>query len=209
MRPDEIIAESFRRIEEAVGPHGFAADEWPIVRRMIHASGDLDLIKDVCFTRGAAAAGVAALRAGTPLVTDVHMVAAGVSKPLLESLHVPLHCFIDDEEVARAAQADGHTRSHHAMLQAIDRVGDAIYAIGNAPTALLALCAAVRAGKVQPRLILALPVGFVSVIESKEEALRLDVPVLALRGRKGGSGITAAALNALLHLAVERGSGSL
>jgi precorrin-8X/cobalt-precorrin-8 methylmutase len=120
-----------------------------------------------------------------------------------------LHCFIDDEEVARAAQADGHTRSHHAMLNAIDRVGSAIYAIGNAPTALLALCAAVRAGKVRPRLILALPVGFVSVIESKEEALRLDVPVIALRGRKGGSGITAAALNALLHLAVEGGSGSL
>ncbi|MGE3805492.1 MAG: precorrin-8X methylmutase [Gemmataceae bacterium] len=201
MTPEEILAESFRRIEEAVGPHPFTGEEWPIVRRMIHASGDLEIIKHISFTAGAAAAGIDALRAGRPLVTDVQMVATGIARPLLDALEIPLHCYIDDPEVTQQARATGQTRSLLAMQKAIRIAGDAIYAIGNAPTALLALCAAIRAGQVQPRLILALPVGFVSVIESKEEALALDVPVLALRGRKGGSGMTAAAINAMLLLA--------
>jgi precorrin-8X/cobalt-precorrin-8 methylmutase len=190
-------------IEAEVGPHPFAADEWPVVRRMIHASGDPGLVRDVIFTAGAVAAGVDALRRRTPVVTDVRMVAAGIHRPSLEALCVGLHCFIDDPEVARLAEAAGTTRSACAMERAFAAVGEALYVIGNAPTALLALCAAVRRGAVRPRLVIAMPVGFVGVVESKDEALGLGVPVLAVRGRKGGSAVAAAAVNALLLLARE------
>jgi len=201
MEPHEIMAESFRIIEAEVGPHPFAAAEWPVVRRMIHASGDLGLVRDVVFTGGAVAGGVAALREGTPIVTDVRMVAAGIHRPSLEALGIGLHCFIDDAEIGRLAEVRGTTRSWCAMEKAITAVGDAVYVIGNAPTALLALSAAVRSGEVRPRLVLAMPVGFVAVAQSKEEALALGVPVLAVRGRKGGSAMAAAAVNALLLLA--------
>jgi precorrin-8X/cobalt-precorrin-8 methylmutase len=202
-RPDEILAESFRIIEAEVGPHPFAPDEWPVVRRMIHASGDLELIHDVAFTAGAVTAGVDALRGKGPIVTDVRMVAAGLHRPSLEALGVGLHCFIDDADLARLAETAGTTRSACAMDRAVAAVGAAVYVVGNAPTALLALCAAVRRGAVRPRLVVAMPVGFVAVAESKEEALALGVPVLAVRGRKGGSAVAAAAVNALLLLARE------
>jgi precorrin-8X/cobalt-precorrin-8 methylmutase len=161
------------------------------------------LVQDVAFTAGAVAAGVSALREGAPIVTDVRMVAAGIQRPSLEALGVGLHCFIDDPEVKRLAEAARTTRSWCAMERAVSTVGSAVYVVGNAPTALLALCAAVRRGAVRPRLVVAMPVGFVAVAESKEEALALGVPVLAVRGRKGGSAIAAAAVNALLVLARE------
>jgi precorrin-8X/cobalt-precorrin-8 methylmutase len=203
MRPDDILAESFRIIEAEVGTHPFDAVEWPVVRRMIHACGDLELVRDVAFGAGAVTASVRALRERTPIVTDVAMVAAGIHRPSLDALGVGLHCFIDDPEVRRLAEATGTTRSRRAMEKAISAVGDALYVVGNAPTALLALCAAVRGGEVRPRLVVAMPVGFVAVAESKEEALALDVPVLTVRGRKGGSAVAVAAVNALLLLARE------
>jgi precorrin-8X/cobalt-precorrin-8 methylmutase len=203
LEPEAILAESFRLIEREVGPHSFDADEWPVVRRMIHASGDLELAQLVSFSPGAARAGVLAFRQRSPLVTDVRMVAAGVRQQTCAALGVGLHCFIDHPEVAERARLAGGTRSHHAMERALADVGDAVYAVGNAPTALLALCEAVHQGRVRPRLVLAMPVGFVGVTQSKEQALALDVPVICVRGRKGGSAVTAAALNALLLLAEE------
>jgi precorrin-8X/cobalt-precorrin-8 methylmutase len=203
MGPDDILADSFRIIEAEVGPHPFDAAEWPVVRRMIHASGDVGLVREVAFTPGAVAAGGRALREGTPIVTDVRMVAAGIHRPSLEALGVGLHCFIDDPQVRRLAESTGQTRSWCAMEKAVSAVGEAVYVVGNAPTALLALCAAVRRGAVRPRLVVAMPVGFVAVAESKEEALALGVPVLAVWGRKGGSAVAAAAVNALLLLARE------
>jgi precorrin-8X/cobalt-precorrin-8 methylmutase len=199
--PADILAESFRIIEREVGVHSFAAAEWPVVRRMIHASGDVDLVHAACFRHNAVAAGVRGLRAGVPIVTDVRMVAAGLHRPSLEALKLAVHCFIDDPEVAARAHTEGGTRSAWAMRKAIAEIGSAIYVVGNAPTALLALCAAVRAGEVRPHLIVALPVGFVAVAESKEEALALNVPGIAVRGRKGG--LAAAAVNALMLLALE------
>jgi precorrin-8X/cobalt-precorrin-8 methylmutase len=203
MGPDDILAESFRIIEAEVGAHPFDAAEWPVVRRMIHASGDVGLVREVAFTAGAVAGGVRALRQGAPIVTDVRTVAAGIHRPSLEALGVGLHCFIDDPDVRRGAEAGGKTRSWCAMAKAVAAVGEAVYVVGSAPTALLALCAAVRQGEVRPRLILAMPVGFVAVAQSKDEALALGVPVLAVRGRKGGSAVAAAAVNALLLLARE------
>ncbi len=198
-----ILEESFRLIEREVDGHRFGPRDWPVVRRMIHASGDVELAKAVCLHRDPVTAAVRALRERVPVVTDVTMVAAGINRRLLDTLGVQLHCFIDDPEVQRRAEASGQTRSHWAMEQAIGEVGEAVYVIGNAPTALLAVCGAVRREAVFPRAILAVPVGFVSVAESKEDALSLSVPVLAVRGRKGGSAVAAAAVNALLELAAE------
>ncbi len=202
-RSPEIIDESFRIIEREIGNHGFAADEWLVVRRMIHASGDLELARLVCFQHKAVAAGVQALRQGVPLVTDVRMVAAGLNKAALESLHLSVHCFIADPEVAHRAAEEGRTRSACAMEKAMATMKQAVYVIGNAPTALLALCEGIRRGVVQPHLVIAAPVGFVAVEESKEQAFALDVPLIGVRGRKGGSAIAAAAMNALLLMAME------
>lgn len=201
LTPDQIMAESFRMIEAEVGEHAFTALEWQVVRRIIHASGDLELARLAHFQHDAAHAGVRALQAGVPMVSDVRMVAAGIRKPALQALDIALHCFIDDPEVARLAQETGHTRSYHAMHKAVAEVGTAVYVIGNAPTALLALCECVRQGMVSPALVVAMPVGFVSVVESKEQALALAMPVITVRGRKGGSAVAAATLNALLLMA--------
>jgi precorrin-8X/cobalt-precorrin-8 methylmutase len=170
---------------------------------MVHASGDVGLVRDVVFTPSAALAGMRALRDGTPLVTDGRMAAAGIDARAREALGVELHCALDDPEAERLAREQGGTRSRWAMERALAANPDAVYVIGSAPTALLALCAAVRRGQARPRLVVAVPVGFVAVAESKEEALALGLPVLAVRGRRGGSAVAAAAVNALLHLARE------
>ena len=201
LTPEQIMAESFRMIEAEVGPHTFDAVEWPVVRRIIHASGDLEFAHLTHFHREAALAGVQALHEGVPLVTDVRMVASGIQRPVLQELGLALHCFIDAPEVAHMAQAQGTTRSACAMHKAVAEVGAAVYVIGNAPTALLTLCACVRQGLVQPRLIVAMPVGFVAVVESKEQALTLETPVITVRGRKGGSAVATATVNALLLMA--------
>ncbi len=200
-QPDEIMAESFRIIDAEVGEHGFDAVEWPVVRRIIHASGDVDLVHAVHFHRDAAREGVRALQDGVPLVSDVRMVATGIRKPALTTLGIALHCFIDAPDVQHRAQATGRTRSFCAMQKAIADVGPAVYVIGNAPTALLALCDSIQRGLVRPRLVVAMPVGFVSVVASKERALTVDAPVITIHGRKGGSAVASATVNALLLLA--------
>ncbi len=203
MTPEQILRESFRIIEREVGTHTYSTLEWPIVRRMIHASGDVDLVRAVYFQQEAAAAGVRALRDGVPIVTDVAMVTAGINRAAAQTLGCTLHCFIDDADVRQNAERSVRTRSRCAMEKAIAQVGAAIYVVGNAPTALQAICDAVRRDAVRPHLVLALPVGFVAVAESKEEALALPVPVLAVRGRRGGSALAAAAVNAMLALAAD------
>jgi precorrin-8X/cobalt-precorrin-8 methylmutase len=203
MLPDEIQQESFRIIEGEVGPHPFAAPEWSVVRRLIHACGDLDIRHLVVFQQGAVEQGVAALRRGTSIVTDVSMVSAGIDRTSCGRLRVDVHCFIDDAEVRRKAEEKRSTRSRSAMEKAVALFPEAIYIIGNAPTALAAVCDAVAETKVRPGLLVAMPVGFVGVVESKERALSLDIPLIAVRGRKGGSALAAAAVNALLLLALE------
>jgi precorrin-8X/cobalt-precorrin-8 methylmutase len=131
------------------------------------------------------------------------MVAAGIQTRLRSSLQIEMHCFLNDADVAAQASAQGITRSALALKRAISQFPEAIYVIGNAPTALAELTASVKRGAATPRLIVAMPVGFVGVVESKEEAMRLEVPVIAVRGRRGGSAIAAAAVNALLTLAQE------
>jgi len=202
MLPDQIIAESFRIIDREVGAHSFSADEWPIVRRMIHAAGDLELVRAVTFRNDAARKGLAALQVATALVTDVRMVAAGINV-MAENFGITTHCYIEDPNIARQAALERTTRSYCAMRAALDRFPEGIFVIGNAPTALDAVCEAVREKRARPALVIAMPVGFVGVLESKAEALALDVPVIAVEGRKGGSAVAVAALNALLFMALE------
>jgi precorrin-8X/cobalt-precorrin-8 methylmutase len=198
---EAILAESFRIIEAEIGEHSFGPLEWPIVRRIIHASGDVELARWVHFSPGAAAAGVRAFREGIPIVTDVRMVAVGIQGPLREALGIASHCALDVQPVTSEAESPETTRCAHAMQRAVAVHPEAAYVIGNAPTALSVLCAAVQRGEARPRLVIAMPVGFVGVIESKEEALSLPVPVMAVRGRRGGSAVATAAVNALLALA--------
>jgi precorrin-8X/cobalt-precorrin-8 methylmutase len=202
-RPEDILAESFRIIDEEVGAHSFAASEWPIVRRMIHASGELDLLAQVRFHNNPVAAARVAFAKQTPIVTDVTMVLAGIHQPSAAKLKVPLRCMLNDPGVDEMAKQDGTTRTAAALELAIAQLPQAVYVIGNAPTALMSLCAAVREERAWPALVVAMPVGFVAVAQSKEESLRLPVPVITVLGRKGGSAMAAAAVNALLLLADE------
>ena len=200
---ESILAESFRIIDAEVGPHGFGARDWPVVRRMIHASGDVELASSVRLHNDPVSAGVAALHRAVPIVTDVTMVLAGIQRGPAHNLGVALRCFLNDRGVDQEAGERGITRCACGIERGLARYGEAIYVIANAPTALLALCAAVRDGRARPALIVAMPVGFVAVAESKKAALALPVPVICVEGRKGGSAMAAAAVNALLNLATE------
>ena len=163
-----------------------------VVKRVIHTTADFDYAQSLCFTPDAVARGVAALRQGVPIVTDTNMAKAGVSKPSLAKLGGTVACFMADGDVARAAQENGTTRADAA--------------VGNAPTALLRLEALIADG-LRPALVVAVPVGFVNVVESKERIFAAcraaDVPAIASMGRKGGSNVAAAICNALLYTAVD------
>jgi precorrin-8X/cobalt-precorrin-8 methylmutase len=200
-----IEAESFRLIEEELPDHGFAPGPWRVVRRMVHATADLDFARRAVATAGAVEAGAAALSRGAPIVCDVRMIAAGLSADRLTRAGVRVHCLLGDPEVAPRAKEAGITRSAEAMRLAMRRglLDGAIVAIGNAPTALFELIRLVRDEGARPALVVAVPVGFVGAAESKEAALALAVPHLVVRGRKGGTPAAVAALHALLDLAAE------
>lgn len=207
LRPEEIEAESFRIIEAEAGPHPWPPAEWPIVRRAIHTSADFEYARSMVFSKEAAARGVAALKAGRGIVTDTNMALAGITRPRLERCGVRAACFVADPEVALAAKQQGVTRSILAMRKGAADANNGVFVIGNAPTALFELLRLIREENARPDLIVALPVGFVGAAESKEELLRIapeyDVPFIANRGRKGGSNVAAAVINALLIMAAE------
>ncbi len=170
-----------------------------VVKRVIHTTADFDYARNLHFTPGAVAAGVKALRAGTPIITDTNMALAGISKPALAKLGCKAVCFMADPDVAAAARAAGTTRAVASMDKACGIEGPLIVAVGNAPTALLRLAELMDAGKIAPALVVGVPVGFVNVVEAKEELLARRVPAIVARGRKGGSTVAAAIMNALLY----------
>jgi precorrin-8X/cobalt-precorrin-8 methylmutase len=204
MRPEEIEAESFNIIEAEIGEHPWSEIDWPVVRRVIHASADFDYARSLFFSPDAVLSAVAAIRRGRGMVTDTTMALAGISKPRLERFGISASCFVADPDVAREAGAQGITRSILAMRKGAADSGNGLYVVGNAPTALFELVRLVREG-LRPDLIIGLPVGFVGAAESKEtllqEAAAFGVPFITNRGRKGGSNIAAAVVNALLILA--------
>lgn len=208
LRPEEIEAESFRIIDAEVGPHPWSPAEWPVVRRVIHTSADFEYARSMVFSPDAVRRGVAVLKAGRGIATDTTMALSGIAKPRLEQFGISTVCFVADPQVAREAGALGITRSILAMRKAAADPGTGIFVIGNAPTALFELLRLIREDGVRPDLIVGLPVGFVGAAESKEALLALEeefpeIPFITNRGRKGGSNVAAAVVNALLILAGE------
>ena len=202
MLPHEIEEESFRIIRSELGTHRFSPAEEAIVVRMIHATGDFDFRDITRFHPQAVASGVEALRRGCVIVTDVRMVEVGIAAEWLERLGGRIVCDIGHAEVREQAKAMRTTRSTLAMRRNAPNMAGGIVAIGNAPTALLEVIRLVHEDGLRPALVVGVPVGFVNAAESKEELLSLDVPYITTVGRKGGSTVAVAAINALLRLAV-------
>jgi precorrin-8X/cobalt-precorrin-8 methylmutase len=206
LRPEEIEAASFRIIDTEAGEHSWSSLQWPVVRRVIHTSADFEYVRTMVFSDEAVERGIAALHRGRGIVTDTTMALAGLAKPRLERFGIVASCFVADPGVARSAKEQGVTRSILAMRKGASDPGNGIFVIGNAPTALFELIRLIREEGVRPELVVALPVGFVGAAESKEALLPLvdeypDIPVITNRGRKGGSNVAAAVVNALLILA--------
>jgi len=201
MLPHEIEGESFRIIRSEMGDHNFSEEELAVVVRIIHATADFDFQKIIRFHPRAIQSGLEALRRGCTIVTDVRMVQAGISEKHLTGLGGQTVCDIRRPEVYQQAQAEGLTRSTVAMRHNAGTIDGGIVAIGNAPTALLEVIRLVREEGLRPALIVGMPVGFVKADESKAELLTLDVPYITAVGRKGGSPVAAATVNALLRLA--------
>jgi precorrin-8X/cobalt-precorrin-8 methylmutase len=196
---------SFALIDAEAAPHGFSAAEWQIVRRVIHATADFEFQSTLALHPRAVAAGVAALRAGAPVVTDVTMIAAGLNQRRLAAFRSAVHCLISEPAAVESARRDGTTRAAAAMREAHRRgvLDGAIVAIGNAPTALVEVQRLALEEGARPALVIAVPVGFVGAAEAKEAALGLAVPFVVARGRKGGSPVAVAIVHALLALAAE------
>jgi precorrin-8X/cobalt-precorrin-8 methylmutase len=201
--PQEIEAESFRRIEAQVGPHRLAPEVWFVVRRMIHTSADPEYLTSARLHPGAIAAGVEALKRGCAVATDTRMLLAGISTGRLGRLGVSAFCLMDDPEVADEAARRGTTRAEVAMERSLPRLAGGIVAIGNAPTALWRLIELLEAGASPPALVVGVPVGFVNAAESKDALVRREYPYITALGPKGGSAVAASIVNALAIMALE------
>lgn len=204
IQPADIESTSMSIITQELADAGIILPEEnaPVIRRVIHTSADFDYADNLQFSENAVARGIASLKEGAVIITDTNMALAGVSKPSLKTLGAEAYCFMAEPEIAAKAKADGTTRAVASMCYAAQKYPQAIFAIGNAPTALLKLSELMESG-LRPSLIIAVPVGFVNVVESKEEVFavceKYDVPCIVAMGRKGGSNVAAAICNALLY----------
>lgn len=199
--PREIQARSFEIVSGLLPPLDLTEDERQVLVRMVHTTGDPGIAEAVRFHPRAVECGVAALRQGRPIYTDVRMAAAGVSADLAARLGCPVRCLLDAPGVVALAHAEGITRATASVRLMAEELPGAVVVIGNAPTALLALLDLIDAGLAPSALIVGVPVGFVSAAESKEELVSRSVPFISLLGTRGGSPVAAATVNALLRLA--------
>ncbi|MCC8115984.1 MAG: precorrin-8X methylmutase [Planctomycetes bacterium] len=206
--PDEIERRSFAIIGEeldrlrTIDPASVSSltpETEAIVKRVIHTTADFDYARNLYFSPGAVVAGLDAFRNGAPVVTDTTMALSGINKQAAGKLGVEAHCLIADREVRESAAAAGTTRSRAAVDVAAERWPDAVYVIGNAPTALLRIRELIRDGRLTPRLVVGVPVGFVNVVESKDALIGRETTCIVARGRKGGSNVAAAIVNAFLY----------
>ncbi|CAG7614584.1 Cobalt-precorrin-8 methylmutase [Paenibacillus solanacearum] len=205
IQPQEIEDKSFQIITEELGAHSFTEEQYPVVQRVIHASADFELGRSLVFQPKAIQAGIEAIRRGENIIADVQMVQVGISKERIRKYGGDVQVYISDPDVMEEAKRLNTTRAIISMRKAIKEAEGGIYAIGNAPTALLELIRLVKEGLAKPSLVIGMPVGFVSAAESKDELLKLDIPFITNVGRKGGSTIVVAAVNALSLMADKRG----
>lgn len=206
-RPADIEKESMRIIEQELADRNIAVPEenLTVVKRVIHTSADFDYGENLKFTEGAVSRAIQALQeGGRTFITDTNMALAGISKPSLAKLRAEAICYMADPAIMKQAKEEGTTRAYASMRRGASEHPDAIFVSGNAPTALIAISEMLRDG-LKPSLVVAVPVGFVNVVESKEEVFKLceelDIPAIAAFGRKGGSNVAASICNALLYQA--------
>ena len=199
VKPMEIEKRSFEIITEELGDTPLIPGTELIVKR-IHTSADFDYAKNLCFSEGAVEMAMDAIRNGACIVTDTQMAKAGINKRALARYGGEAYCFMSDEDVAALAKKNGTTRATASMDKAAEMDKKLIFAIGNAPTALVRLYELIENGKLSPELIIGVPVGFVNVVQSKELIMHADVPYIVAKGRKGGSNIAACIVNALLYM---------
>jgi precorrin-8X/cobalt-precorrin-8 methylmutase len=204
MKPNDIEAQSFEIIDREAGSHTFSPAAWQIVRRMIHTSADFDYMENVRIHPDAVERGVQAILSGKPIITDTEMARVGIRKGDTSRFGCTVECFIGEPAVKKQAETEGITRARAAVDAAAGKMAGGIYVVGNAPTALLRLLERIRETTVAPAMIVGLPVGFVNAAESKADLLASDYPCITNVGRKGGSNVAAAVVNALVKLAMDR-----
>lgn len=198
-KPEEIEKRSMEIITKELGNRTFKEPEFAVIKRCIHTAADFDYADNLMFSDEAVKKGIEALKGGASIVTDTNMAAAGINKKKMKEYGGAVHCFMADEDVAIEAKERGITRSAVCMERGAKIKGEVIFAIGNAPTALIRLYELIEEGKINPVLIIGAPVGFVNVVESKELIAKTKIPFIIPKGRKGGSNIAAAICNAMLY----------
>ncbi len=196
--PMEIEKRSMEIIESAL-PSGIPEDNKAVVKRVIHCTADFDYAKNLTFSVNAVKKALDALRGGCDIVTDTQMALSGINKAAAAKLGCTVHCFMSDPDVAEQAKERGCTRAVVSMEKASKLNKPLIFAIGNAPTALLKIRELIDTGKITPLLVIGVPVGFVNIIESKEAIMETDIPFIVSKGHKGGSNVAAAIVNALMY----------
>ena len=202
--PMDIERRSFEIIERELGDRKLDPEYDLLIRRVIHATADFEYADTLTFSEHAMQHLIDALRNGCDIVTDTTMALSGINKKVLAKTGGAVHCFIADADVAREAKARGVTRSAVSMEKAARLDRKLIFAIGNAPTALFSICELIRAGRLYPEMVVGVPVGFVNVVEAKEELMKTAKHFIVSRGRKGGSSVAAAIINAALYQLSER-----
>ena len=202
--PAEIEKKSFEIISQKLQGREVDSQNLNVIKRVIHTTADFDYAENLIFSPGALKVAQDALISGARLVTDTQMAKAGINKTAAATLGCDIHCFIDAPEVAALAQANGYTRARAAIDKAAKTLQNPlIFVVGNAPTALIRLYELITEQAFSPTLIIAVPVGFVNVVESKELILELKVPHIVAKGQKGGSNVAAAICNALLYQVIK------
>jgi len=199
IKPMDIEKRSFEIITEILGDRKLDPENELVIKRAIHTTADFDYADNLVFSPHAVKIGIEALKNGCDIVTDTQMAKSGISKATLAKLGGEVHCFMSDADVAAAARERGVTRALVCMEKAAKLNKPLIFAIGNAPTALIRIRELLDAGELSPALVIGVPVGFVNVVESKELIIESAVPHIVARGRKGGSNVAAAIVNAMLY----------
>lgn len=199
--PEEIEKKSFAIIAEELKKRGISLpkDQEMITKRVIHASADFDYADTMVFSKGAVSIAKELLKNGADIVTDTNMALSGINKKILSQLGGRAHCFMADEDVARTAKIRGVTRASVSIEKAAHIEKPVLFAVGNAPTALIQLYEMAKGRKWRPAFVIGVPVGFVNVVAAKELITEMDVPYIINKGRKGGSNVAAAICNALLY----------
>ena len=208
MSGEAIEARSFEIIDREVPSRAFSEEQWQVVRRMIHTTADFGLLGQIRFSADAIVAACSALRAGVPIFVDSNMIRSGISLARLKAVSgkynsESLICHVADDDVADAARETGLPRSLYAVRKAKPGLQGGIAVFGNAPVALMELSRFIMEESIRPAFVIAMPVGFVHVTESKDEFMALGVPYVAVAGRRGGSPLAVSALHALCALAIE------